>query len=143
MPFYRLLYRSKITLNMSHDELNRQIDDIVASSCTANADVGLTGALIAFEGMFIQVLEGSLAPLERTFERICCDLRHRHVQLVDLAAAEQRLFADWNMVRVDHDGGLARLYDMLGKSELPHLDVAKASSLISLMLSVLPPSRAH
>lgn len=138
MPLYRLLYRSEIALKVCESDLDSQIDEIVTASITSNAKVGLTGALIAFEGLFVQVLEGSRMPLERTFERICCDARHRRVQLVDLAAADQRVFQNWEMIRVDHALRLTRLRQKLGRTELPPLSLDTASSIVSLMRTSLP-----
>lgn len=138
MPLYRLLYRSEIALKVCEDSLDRQIDEIVVASVTSNQKVGLTGALIASEGLFVQVLEGPRTPLERTFERICCDARHRKLQLVDLAAADQRVFENWEMIRVDHAVGMTRLRQKLGRTELPPLSLDTASSIVSLMRTALP-----
>jgi len=52
--------------------------------------------LLYGEGCFAQVLEGSLAAVERTFERIQCDFRHADVVVLDSRAVDARMFGDWS-----------------------------------------------
>ncbi len=42
--------------------------------------------------------------MERTFERICCDFRHRDVRLIDLVQVETRVFGEWGMACLSHEG---------------------------------------
>ena len=43
------------------------------------------------------MLEGPLAAIERTFERIQCDARHDDVTVLQIAPIERRAFPDWSM----------------------------------------------
>src|SRR3712207_6695481 len=101
MSLYRLLYRSEIALLGSPEVVDSQINEIVRAATRANVRIGLSGALIASDGVFIQALEGPLVWVEKTFEKICMDLRHKHVKLIEFAAAESQVFPEWAMVRVD------------------------------------------
>lgn len=138
MALYRLLYRSDIAI--TGPDIENQINDIVHASARANADVGLTGALVASGGVFIQALEGPLPALEASFEKICCDLRHRHVQLIELAAAEDRIFLEWPMVRVSQGTDMAELTafcSIVGSRQPMRLDMSMTGALVSLMRSML------
>ena len=100
MIIQRLLYRSDNALTGLAEDVNRAIEQIIAGSRRRNEASGITGALMFSSGVFIQVLEGPVGAVEATFERICLDLRHRHVRLLELAIAEERVFAEWAMVQV-------------------------------------------
>ncbi len=137
MPLYRLLYQSDIALKGSQVEIDRQIEAIVSASAISNAANGLSGALIASGGVFIQALEGPLGAIETTFERICLDRRHKHVALIELVAAEERLFAEWNMVRVAEGTQVLDICTVIGSRKTVRLDAPTTNALVSLMRSVL------
>lgn len=93
---HRLIYTS--TANLSDPiEGDADLRELAQEAATGNEQLGLTGMLTFVEGKFIQVLEGRLEQLEDVFERICCDFRHRDLQLIDLAPAKERKFSDWGM----------------------------------------------
>lgn len=105
---YRLVYRSRCALPA--ESQSEAVAALVARAKAANAAIGVTGALLLAEGMFLQAIEGPLVAIEALFERICSDLRHRDVQLLEFAPAETRLFADWSMELVEPDAdALTRL----------------------------------
>ncbi len=101
---HRLVYRSRSTIPPS--EAEAETARILARASGANAKRGITGALLLADGQFLQAIEGPLAEVEALFERICSDLRHRDVQLLEFAPAEDRLFAGWAMERIDHEDEL-------------------------------------
>ncbi|ARU17979.1 hypothetical protein A9D14_16835 (plasmid) [Croceicoccus marinus] len=74
-----------------------QIAQIARQSALRNAKAGITGSLVYVEDSFIQVLEGPQAEVERVFESICCDFRHREIKLIDLVPVPTRQFAEWHM----------------------------------------------
>ena len=43
------------------------------------------------------MLEGPQDAVERVFENICCDFRHREIKLIDLVSVQVRQFAEWHM----------------------------------------------
>ncbi|TCD06497.1 BLUF domain-containing protein [Erythrobacteraceae bacterium CFH 75059] len=79
---------------------------LARSSAAANSKVAITGSLLLVDGVFVQILEGPVAMVETTFERICADLRHRDLQLVDLVDTDARLFGEWGMACLDAGGDL-------------------------------------
>lgn len=100
VPLHRLLYRSEVDILGSEAEVQAEVVAIVRAAQSANARAGLTGALVYVRGTFVQAMEGPIGPVEATFERICCDLRHRQVELLEFVPATERVFAQWSMARV-------------------------------------------
>lgn len=137
MQIHRLLYRSDAILSGSTETVEQQVAAIVDRSRRANETAGLTGALLLSGGEFIQVLEGRVEAVEATFERICCDLRHRRVRLLELAVAEDRVFAEWAMVRIQPANEIARLCPGLDMSGQSRLDSHTAEVAIQMMRTVL------
>lgn len=148
MPLHRLLYTSDVALIGNEADIRQQVADIVAQSAARNAAEGLTGALLQTRGMFIQALEGPMAAVEATFERICCDLRHRRVDLLEFVRADSRVFGEWSMVSITPDRTIEKLFaaaERLGEQE--HESVP-AHATIQLMRSLLltgsvPAESAH
>lgn len=111
---YRIVYCSRNTAETGPEEFWR----ILAVSRAKNARDGVSGALLFSNGSFAQVLEGPLAALERTFERIQCDPRHAGVTVLQFGPLERRAFPDWSMaeaatVSIQADGAAAEVIDML------------------------------
>ncbi|GJE02216.1 BLUF domain-containing protein [Methylobacterium isbiliense] len=137
MPLHRLLYRSEVDLVGSAADVQQQIVEIVRSSEARNAADGLTGALLHTRGVFIQALEGPLSAIEATFERICCDLRHRRVELLELAQAEKRAFAEWSLARISADETMERLFPCLPSTEDQVVEATSAQATVRLMRALL------
>ena len=137
MTVHRLLYRSDIDLVGSAVDIQQQVNEIVRLSQARNSDAGLTGALLLTRGMFIQALEGPPPAIEATFERICCDLRHRRVELLELVQAEDRVFGEWSMARISVDQRVERLFSCLPNTGEQSLESASAQATIQLMLTLL------
>ena len=73
--------------------------------------------LIYDRGIFLQMLEGDIAPLFKTFERIERDPRHKDVLvLLREPNASARVFGQWSMDYADGSGATAILK---GFVELP------------------------
>jgi hypothetical protein len=136
MIIQRLLYRSDCAITGLAGDIDREVEVIVAAARSSNAASGITGALMLSSGVFIQVLEGPVGAVEATFERICRDLRHRHVRLLELAIAEERVFAEWGMVQVTPTLQLAQLCPSIGAGD-SRLDASTASAAIQVMRTLL------
>ena len=70
---------------------------ILAESQRNNGRDGLTGALAAHEGRYVQVLEGTPAALDNLLRRLATDPRHRDIEIYDRAPIGARRFAGWSM----------------------------------------------
>jgi hypothetical protein len=136
MIIQRLLYRSDSELTGLAGDIDREVERIVGAARRKNEAAGITGALMLSAGTFIQVLEGPVGSVEAVFERICCDLRHRDVRLLELAIAEERIFAEWTMVQVTPTLQLAQLCPSIGEGD-SRLDASTASAAIQVMRTLL------
>jgi hypothetical protein len=92
---HRLVYFSRNRIG--DGVIDAEIAAILATARRNNARHGVTGALLFSAGTFAQVLEGPLAAIERTFERIPCDARHDDVTVLQIAPVKRRAFPDWSM----------------------------------------------
>jgi hypothetical protein len=97
MSLSRLLYVSRCALPDEGPAREAKVREIAARSSTRNAATLLTGALLHVDDTFVQVIEGPVKAVERTFEAICCDFRHDDIKLIDLLPAKERLFPEWTM----------------------------------------------
>lgn len=94
---YRLVYTSRNLLEGGEEEQKAAIAGLLAVSKRNNARVGVTGALLFNGGSFAQVLEGSRAAVEATFERIQRDPRHSDVAVLQCEPVAARGFPNWSM----------------------------------------------
>ena len=102
-PLSRLLYTSRCVIHGDQQEKMRKVREIANASEKRNRFSGLTGTLLFVEDTFIQILEGPTNRMEPVFEAICCDLRHREINLVDLVPIKSRMFAQWEMALIADD----------------------------------------
>lgn len=137
MTIHRLLYRSDMDLIGTETVIGQQVTEIVRQSAERNAANALTGALIYTRGVFIQALEGPLPALEATFERICCDLRHRRVELLEFVQADARVFGEWGMVRVSASHAVEGYFPSLAALTEQTSETVSAQSIVHLMRSML------
>jgi hypothetical protein len=103
----RLSYVSRSTRPLTRDE----ITEITTQSQERNQKIGVTGMLLSSGGIFYQVLEGPPDEVDKLYQKIAADTRHKDVLM--LAAQEQvedRQFPSWGMKKVDLDeAAVARL----------------------------------
>ncbi|VWX52990.1 BLUF domain-containing protein [Novosphingobium sp. 9U] len=97
MPLSRLLYVSRCAMRQTGPERDAVVRELADRSAVRNAGSGLTGSLLHVGDHFVQVLEGPIGAIERTFEAICCDFRHDEVKLIDLVPVRERIFSQWSM----------------------------------------------
>ena len=90
----RMLYASTAT-GRTDSLLN--MATILAESQRNNDRDGLTGALGAHDGRFIQVIEGPPGVLDGLLRRLAGDPRHRDIVILDRRPITQRQFPDWSM----------------------------------------------
>ena len=66
-----------------------------------NVQMGINGILLYSDGSFFQVLEGEGETVDRLFEEISRDDRHRNVTVIIREAIPERVFGDWTMAYSD------------------------------------------
>lgn len=124
----RLMYASRAAESVDTEELNA----ILRQSRSGNHEVGITGVLCACGGVFIQVLEGGRAAVNRLYNRISRDPRHVDVTLLTYEEIGERRFGGWAMGQVT----LSRLNPavLLKYSETATLDPYAVSGKVSMAL---------
>ncbi len=73
------------------------IDEILETSRTRNAENGITGCLVYYNRRFIQILEGNQQAVQECYQKIKKDDRHRQVRIIAENAVEKRTFPEWGM----------------------------------------------
>ena len=116
MPLIRLLYRSDSELTGSDRAVREAAFAIADASHAANVSVDVTGALMFVGGVFVHLLEGRADAVEQIFERICCDVRHRRLVLLDCSTIDQRVFGDCSMVAFEGDARARQLFPTISEA---------------------------
>jgi hypothetical protein len=138
MAILRLLYRSDSELSGADRAVRDAAFAIADAAAERNAHAGVTGALMFTGSVFVQVLEGEKAALEVTFERICRDMRHRRLVLLDYSEIEERVFDSWGMVAFEGDERARSLFPAIGDaSTYVHRNVMSANTAVQVMQTVL------
>lgn len=89
----RLMYASETAAALNPAALQALLDHARA----ANERRNITGMLTFDSRYFLQVLEGDRQVVSDVFGRIAADPRHRRVELLEVAATDERRFARWSM----------------------------------------------
>lgn len=89
----RLVYASRSAGVLSPID----VKDIVRSSQRNNAPLGVTGALMLSNGIFLQCLEGDHLVVNTLYHRILLDPRHREPAILSFGEIDQRLYGSWSM----------------------------------------------
>lgn len=129
----RLLYVSTAT-GRTDNLLN--MATILGESQRNNDRDGLTGALGAHDGRFIQVIEGPPGMLDGLLRRLAPDPRHREIVILDRRRITERQFAGWSMAS-----------SRLGPEAAPALDRLMATpetcvaEIVALLRETLDPGQ--
>jgi hypothetical protein len=123
----RLLYASRSDA-VSHE----LIDAILTQSRAKNPALGITGILCHGGDVFMQVLEGGRDVVNRLYNQIAGDPRHREVTLLHFEEIAERRFSGWTMGQVN----LLRVNPsvVLKYSERPVLDPFRVSGRASMAM---------
>lgn len=124
----RLLYASRAATPLDPEELQA----ILRQSKQNNPKDGITGLLCYSEGIFIQALEGGRDAVNRIYNRIAADTRHKDVVLLSYEEILERRFAGWSMGLVN----MQRLNPamLLKYSATATLDPYSVSGAVSMAL---------
>jgi hypothetical protein len=131
----RLCYVSEAALPDDCDP-EQQIDSILRRSRSWNESVGITGALFFNRTLFAQVLEGPHREVERLFQQIKADPRHRDLIRIDWRQIETRQFSQWSMAFVGSDlSGRHRFQEMM-LDERRSFELAR-DGMLSLLVNIV------
>ncbi|MBR9826978.1 MAG: BLUF domain-containing protein [Alphaproteobacteria bacterium] len=73
------------------------LQEILREARLKNAETEITGLLFSVGRHFMQLLEGSEAAVNDTFERIRHDPRHSDIMIIHTETTSERVFPDWSM----------------------------------------------
>jgi adenylate cyclase len=96
-----MLLRVKYVSRFARPLSPRDVDAIVTNAQRRNAPLGITGVLLAFGEVFMQILEGPLANVPPVLARIERDPRHRDLVVIRRQEVELPLFGGWSMRLVE------------------------------------------
>ena len=102
----RLIYASRTAGNLTPID----VKDIVNKSQRNNRPLGVTGALILSNGIFLQCLEGDHLVVNTLYHRILLDSRHREPAVLSLGEISTRLYGGWAMGLVSSTEANAKLF---------------------------------
>ena len=86
------------------------VKDIVHKSQRNNGPLGVTGALILSNGIFLQCLEGDHLVVNALYHRILLDSRHREPAVLSLGEVTVRLYGGWSMGLVSTTEANAKVF---------------------------------
>ena len=89
---YQLVYSSHAMLPNTESARAQAVDNLITKAKKHNLERNLTGVLMLQSGRFTHVLEGELSDIERTYERIAVDSKHRDIVILDVRQIPQRSF---------------------------------------------------
>jgi hypothetical protein len=106
----RLIYSSVAT---GRADCLTTVATILGVSHRNNERDGLTGALAAHNGRYLQVVEGTPDALDALLRRLEADDRHRDLILIDREPVSTRLFDGWTMAHARVTPALAAVLESL------------------------------
>jgi hypothetical protein len=124
----RLLYASRSTKHVTSE----MIESILEQSRKHNPALGITGILCQSGDIFLQVLEGGRTAVNRLYNEIVRDNRHKDVVVLHYEEVAERRFPGWTMGQVN----LAKVNPstLLKYSETTALDPYAMSGKASMAL---------
>lgn len=93
MDLYYLIYTSSPTRVLSANET----EDLLATCRKQNEIHSVTGMLLCFTRMYIQLIEGPEEEIRRLYENIKQDSRHSRITTLKQGPISQRFFPGWSM----------------------------------------------
>lgn len=91
---HRLIYHSTVRPDAAPG-MRELLEDLLQSSRRRNASLGITGALFASHGRFLQVLEGEKGAVQQVYGAISADPRHTALQVIESRPVVSRQFPEW------------------------------------------------
>ena len=112
----QLIYRSRPALFTPPT-----LAGILVQARDNNARDGITGALFVRVDLYVQLIEGDEAAIERLYARLQADDRHTDVTVISTRTTGERLFTSWSM-REDPKNGWAMAQPHLADAVLQGTD---------------------
>lgn len=109
---YRIIYLSSATTKFNNEE----IIALLKTSRSNNKTNGITGLLLYSDGNFLQIIEGKRKPLQKLYNKISMDSRHRNIIKAFDGKITSRMYPNLEMGfnsidREFHDPNSNRMYE--------------------------------
>jgi Sensors of blue-light using FAD len=137
MALCRLVYASTSLLSDDRDTARQQIADILSSSRRNNAADDITGALLFSDTNFAQVLEGPRAAVDRLYETLHHDMRHKDLLLLLTEPLEARQFPQWSMAHIGPSRSAKEALELAAEGVGESSQGRRVRRLLSLMSETL------
>lgn len=93
MFLVRLIYASTISEEFSTEDM----DQILSAARTNNAKADVTGLLCFNRNYFLQCLEGGRSAVNKVYQSILNDSRHKDIVILNYNEVAKRDFTEWKM----------------------------------------------
>ena len=136
-PLHQLIYCSRQTIRP--EGLDGELEDIIQASVRNNQRAGVTGLLLAHQGWFLQVLEGTAVTVQTTYGRIINDSRHTGSHVISAAPVKDRLFGEWDMCARrlrKEDDAILKVLDLKGPFEPAKLSAATSLRMLMAVRNI-------
>ena len=133
---HQLIYYSRNTVPGGDRAMLTNLRDIVSASQRNNSRDGISGFLIFDKTWFIQILEGNLAQVNETYNRIARDPRHMGATITDARNASARAFPNWTMGGAMRTPEVEEVYLQHGIGSTIDPVRLKAAQIIALALDL-------
>ncbi len=101
-PVLRLVYRSRSRI--PEESRRAALGELFSAARSHNKKLGITGALLVRDDVFVQTLEGEEQAVQALLGRIREDDRHDRLEVLETELVDERVFARWAMARVGEKG---------------------------------------
>lgn len=108
----RLIYYSRALRQMSLQD----IQDILTTARSNNAEQGICGMLCYESNWFLQTLEGDRDEVNELFLEISDDVRHDDVVIVSYDYIDERIFPSWHMGYSANSGTVSEMLKSFGQT---------------------------
>ena len=133
-----LLYVSTSRLSDADEDRDAAIQALVDAARTRNAALGVTGALIATQHGFSQILEGPAEAVESLMASITRDQRHKNIRVLMNSNGSKRRFPDWTIAYCGPASYVNRHIEPLMSSQTGPDTTEQVHKLVALMQAFTP-----
>ena len=115
------------------NESIKNLEALYSKAKTNNLKNNITGILIYINNNYLQVLEGYEKTIDKTFEKIYADGRHKNIFKIIETTIEERIFEDYNFgfTTIKNKQELNNLYEYL--NWLKNADNEAANKVIAMV----------
>ncbi len=129
---FQIIYASTTSYLYTEKELN----NLLEQSRTANLKIGITGLLAYKDGNFMQTIEGQEQKIMELMLKISRDTRHHGIILMFKGFIERREFSNWSMAYLNLSGDSSEGFsDFLISDKSEHEKKISAGKAKTLMLN--------